>query len=326
MKSKILNILKSSDTYVSGEEMSKKLGISRSAIWKHISQLKNEGYVIESITNNGYKLIETPDILTYDEISQYLHTQFVGRNILHFKKIESTNKYAKTIANESVDGTVVIAEEQTAGRGRLGRQWVSPQGKGIWMSILLKPDILPTDAHKLTLLTASSVFNALKEYKLNIKIKWPNDILINNKKVCGILTEMSAELNKINFLVIGIGINVNIEKSEFGDDLKDKATSLKIEIGNDINRKKLTAEILNNFESLYLQFLKNNDISKTLDIARNNSALINNYVEITTPQTNYVAKVIGIADDCTLIIENNGKIERLISGEVSLHTNYNTKI
>ncbi|SHE44918.1 biotin--[acetyl-CoA-carboxylase] ligase [Caloramator proteoclasticus] len=325
MKSKILNILRSSDTYVSGEEISKLLGISRAAIWKHINQLKKEGYQIDSLTKNGYKLISSPDILSFDEISPFLKTKFIGHDILYYESIDSTNTFAKSISQNCKDGLVIIAEEQTKGRGRLGRTWVSPKRKGIWMSIILHPNLPPSEAHKLTIITASSIYNTLCKFNVDIKIKWPNDILINGKKICGILTEMNAELNHINSLVIGIGINVNTEVEDFNEELTKIATSLRIETGKFIDRKKLTAEILNNFEDFYIDYLSTKDIRPYLEIVRKNSALINKYVEIIKPNEKYIAKVVDIDDDGQLVIDNDGKIEKLLSGEVSLHNMYNGK-
>lgn len=322
MKSKILNILKSSDTYVSGEEISKLLGISRAAIWKHINQLKKEGYIIDSLTKSGYKLISSPDILSLDEINPYLNTKFIGRNILYFQSIDSTNSYAKSLSTDCIDGLVIISEEQTKGRGRLGRTWVSPKGKGIWMSIILHPNLPPSEAHKLTIIAASSIYATLSPFNLDVKIKWPNDILINGKKVCGILTEMNAELNHINYLVIGIGINVNLELQDFNEELKQIATSLKIETGNLIDRKKLAAEILNNLEKFYLEYLYSKNIKPYLEIVRKNSAIIGKDVEIIKPNEKFIARVVDIDEDGQLIIDKNGNLEKLLSGEVSLHNMY----
>lgn len=323
MKSKILNILRSTDTYISGEEISKLLGISRAAIWKHINQLKKEGYQIDSLTKSGYKLISSPDILSFDEISPFLKTKFIGHDILYFESIDSTNTFAKSISQNCKDGLVIIAEEQTKGRGRLGRTWVSPKRKGIWMSIILHPNLPPSEAHKITIITASSIYTTLSKFNIETKIKWPNDIIINEKKVCGILTEMNAELNHINSLVIGIGINVNTEVEDFNEELRQIATSLKIETGEFIERKKLAAELLNNFEKFYIDYIATKDIKPYLEIVRKNSAIINKYVEIIKPNEKYIAKVIDIDDDGQLIIDKDGNIEKLISGEVSLHNMYN---
>ena len=228
VKKKILKMLKqNNDDFLSGEKISDKFGVSRSAIWKHINTLKEEGYEIESVPRKGYRIIASPDILTLEEVEEYLTTDFIGRNIYYFDSLSSTNIKAKEIATKSKEGTIVIAEEQTKGKGRLGRSWLSPKGKGIWMSIILKPKVAPIKVAKITLIGAAAVNQGLKDIGIKSYIKWPNDIVIDGKKVCGILTEMSCELNMINYCIMGIGINVNLDKEDFSKDLIDTATSLK---------------------------------------------------------------------------------------------------
>ncbi len=183
MKNEILKILKkNTDYFISGESISEDFNVSRSAVWKHINTLREEGYEIESQSRRGYKLINSPDILTYEEIEEYLKTEFIGRNIQYFESLSSTNIKAKEIAMEMPEGSIIISEEQTNGKGRLGRDWTSPKGKGIWMSIILKPDLEPTEVAKLTLIGAAAVHQGLEEMGINSKIKWPNDIIIENKK------------------------------------------------------------------------------------------------------------------------------------------------
>jgi BirA family biotin operon repressor/biotin-[acetyl-CoA-carboxylase] ligase len=324
MKEKILELLKSSKSqYISGQHMCEILGISRSAIWKHMNALKDDGYIIESTSRKGYRLITSPDILTSDEIKQRLTTNFVGSTILHFDSINSTNLKAKEIASDVNDGTVIVSEEQIAGKGRLGRQWISPKGKGIWMSIILKPDIDPMHASKVTLIGAAAVFKALNNLNIKALIKWPNDLVINNKKVCGILTEMSAELNKIHHLVIGIGINVNIDEEDFTEEMKNIATSLKITSGDIIDRKALMADILNCFEPLYTNFINTNSISDSIDICRKNSIFIGKDVRIVKFNKEFIAKAIDLDDDGQLIIQcQDGSIEKVFSGEVSMRGLY----
>ncbi|RKD33869.1 biotin--[acetyl-CoA-carboxylase] ligase [Thermohalobacter berrensis] len=323
MKGKILKLLKDNkEDFISGEKISQQLNVSRTSIWKYIKQLKEEGYNIESVSRKGYRLISSPDILTSEEITPYLNTEYIGRKILHFDSIDSTNIKAKEFAQRGEEeGTVIISEEQTKGRGRLGRSWASPKGEGIWMSIILKPNINPMDASKVTQIGAAAVCNSINEMGIDALIKWPNDIVLNRKKVCGILTEMSAELNIINYIVIGIGINANIRK--FPEDIKDMATSLKLEIGNTISRKKLVGKILNNFEELYNELVNNNSISKSLNICRKKSILLGNKVKIISRNQEIIGKAIDITNEGELIIETeNGKREKLISGEVSVRGLY----
>jgi BirA family biotin operon repressor/biotin-[acetyl-CoA-carboxylase] ligase len=321
LENKILKLLKDNrDGYVSGQDISNKLGVSRTAIWKHINQLKEIGYEIESISKKGYKLVGSPDLLTFEEIQPYLYTKLIGRNIIHFDSIPSTNIKAKEIGdkNES-NGAVIISEEQTNGRGRLGRTWVSPKYKGLWMSIILKPELSPMEAAKLTQIGAAAVVKALQELNIDALIKWPNDVVINSKKVCGILTEMSAELTKINYIVMGIGVNVNIEENAFPEELKAIASSLLIEHGEKINRQELTAKILNNFETLYLDFLNSSNIKESIDICRSYSAILNKEINIIKNQIVTPALVKDIDDEGRLLVEYlDGHTEWLISGEVSI--------
>lgn len=321
MKTEILRLLKkNSHEFISGQDISKLLGVSRTAIWKCINQIKDEGYEIESISNRGYRLVSSPDILTLEEIEPYLNTNFIGRKIIHFDSVESTNSIAKKIGDtDGSNGSVVISEEQTNGRGRLGRSWVSPKHKGIWMSIILKPDLNPVDAVNLTQTAAAAVVKASQELGIKTLVKWPNDIVVNSKKVCGILTEMSAELTKINYVVIGLGINVNIEESEFPEDIRSIATSLKIQAGSTIDRKELAARILNNLEQLYTKLAKENNIEASLGICRENSAVIGKDVLIIKGEKPAEAHVLDIDDKGRLFVEYvDGRREHIISGEVSI--------
>ncbi len=216
---------------------------------------------------------------------------------------------------------VVAAEEQTSGKGRLGRSWISPKGTGIWMSIVLKPNISPMVAPRATLIGAAAVYTALKEMGISVGIKWPNDIVINGKKICGILTEMNAEIERVNYVIMGIGINVNMES--FPDELKEKATSLKNELGNEVDRKKLVANILNNFEVFYEDFKNTGDISRVIEICREGSLLINKEVRVINGNNEVICTVIDIDDEGELIVKHkDGTINRVISGEVSVRGIY----
>lgn len=322
MKQKILELLKKHfGEYISGQRISEELGVSRAAVWKHMNALKEEGYEIESVSRKGYKIISTPDVLTYNEIEDLLKTKSIGRKIQYYKSIDSTNSFVKSNANGLEDGTVIISEEQTAGRGRLGRNWVSPMYKGIWMSIILKPDLNPVYVPRITQVAAAAVNKAFSDLGIENKIKWSNDIIVNNKKVCGILTEMNAEMNRVNFVVVGIGINVNLDIDEIPKDLRFKATSLKIEKGIEISRKKVVSSILNTFELLYNDFVQNNDLSKSISICRENSILIGKEVKIIERANEYYAKVTGLSDEGYLIVINNeGETKELLSGEISVRS------
>lgn len=317
MRNKIIGIILDKDDFISGEELSKHLGISRAAVWKHIKSLKEEGYDIESVNRKGYRLKKAPnDLLTYNCIKHELNTKTMGNEIIHFKTIESTNDYAKKIAPVSSEGTIIISEEQTKGRGRLGRLWHSKQGEGIWMSIILKPDIQPYKAPFLTLIAGASIVKALNDLGIKTTIKWPNDIIINNKKISGILTELSAEIDRINHIVLGIGINV--KTMEFSQEISDIATSLYKE-GYKIARVDIVRSILEEFEYLYLDYIKDGNKDKTLDICRKYSAIIGKEIYTLNGENINLVKCIDINEDGNLIVETMDKeIKEIISGEVSI--------
>lgn len=318
MRGKVLELLINSDEFISGQKISDICGVSRTSIWKHINSLKEEGYGIESIPSKGYKLISSPDLLTYEEIDRYRDTKYIGREINHFDSIDSTNNYANHIAFDKDEGAMVTAEEQKSGKGRLGRSWTSPASKGIYSSIILKPQLEPSQVAKLTLIGAAAVHLGLKDEDIYSQIKWPNDIVINGKKVCGILTEMSCELNIINHIIIGIGINANLDEDDFSQDLKDKGTSLKIVTGNTVRRNKLLALVLNHFERLYDSFKENLDLTETIKVCRENSALIGKEVQIIKDGAPRLGRALDINDDGELLVEFTDGIERIYSGEVSL--------
>lgn len=215
MKAEILRLLRESEDYVSGQRLCEELGVSRTAIWKVINQLKEEGYQVEAVQNRGYRIFDIPDVMSKEELESLLvgKTEWAGQEIHYFPEIDSTNIRAKQLAENGVStGTLVVADRQTAGRGRRGRGWESPSGCSIYMSILLRPEFLPAKAPMLTLVMAYSVTESLRACTgLDLRIKWPNDIVLNGKKLVGILTEMSTEIDYINHVVIGVGINVNMD-------------------------------------------------------------------------------------------------------------------
>lgn len=321
MKDKILTLLKAEQNlFISGEEISNKLKVSRASIWKYVQKLRDEGYTIEATTNKGYRLSSSPDLLTYEEIKDNLTTKYIGNKILHFDSIDSTNNKAKALALEGeIEGTVIIAEEQSCGRGRMGRVWFSTRGKGIFMSIIARPNISPERAGIITQITAAAVGKAIENFSLKPSIKWPNDIYINDKKVCGILTEMSCEFNEIHHLIIGIGLNVNQVKEDFTEELLSTATSMKIELKQDISRRGLIADILSNFESLYDEFILYGNSKTGIAYCRENSFLLGKNVSITKKGTSINVKCLDISGDGNLIVQySDGKIENLFSGEVTL--------
>ena len=326
MKNKILEELKAnSGRAVSGEEMSRRLGISRTAVWKHIRKLRSEGYNIESQTNSGYKLIGSPDVLSLSELEPFLHTEVIGRNIIYLDSVDSTNTYAKKKAEDPFrEGTVVIADGQTVGKGRLGRHWVSAKGKGIWMTIMLKPDILPYDAPKLAIVAALAVVNALRSYcQVEAKIKWPNDIVAGGKKLCGILTEMSAEADEIKYVIIGIGINVNMEIDDFGQELSGIATSIRIEKGGTVSRKALAASVLSEFEEIYKVFVRDGSIRSFLDEYKSKSAVLEKEVILISKKEEIAGLAVDISEEGHLVVKlADGSCREVMSGEVSVRGIY----
>ena len=255
-------------------------------------------------------------LLTYDNIFYKLNTNIIGKKIFQFETIDSTNDYAKKIALEELDGTLIISEEQTKGRGRVGRQWYSKSGEGIWMSIILKPDMIPQKAPFITLIAGASIVKALNKLGIKTFIKWPNDIIINNKKVAGILTELSAEVDKINYIVLGIGINTKTIK--FSQEISEIATSLYRE-GYIISRVDIVRAILEEFEKLYLQYINKNSRKEILSICRRYSSIIGKDVYLIKEDEKELVKCLDMNEYGNLIVRTeNNIIKEIISGEVSI--------
>ncbi|MBB5173578.1 biotin--[acetyl-CoA-carboxylase] ligase [Texcoconibacillus texcoconensis] len=257
MKAKLLQLLLTmSDSYISGQAISEQLGCSRTAIWKHIDALRKEGYKIEAVQNKGYRLVFTPNLLTDHSIQATLATERFGKKVIVRDEVTSTQELAHQFAQEgNEEGTIIVAEQQTAGKGRLGRKWYSPKGTGIWMSIILRPSLAIQEAPQLTLVAAVAVVRAIKNVTgIEASIKWPNDLLINDRKVAGILTEMQADPDRIQSIILGIGMNVLQE--EVPEELEEIATSLWKEKGVQVDRTALLAEILKELEWFYDTFLQ----------------------------------------------------------------------
>lgn len=315
MKQKILDILKNADGYISGERISEQLNISRAAVWKHIKNFKNMGYEIDSVTNKGYRLVSSPDIITENGIKSGLDTEYFGQTLFIYDETDTTNERAK--ANSSApQGSTFIAEVQTRGKGSRGRGWVSPRGTGIWHSILLKPDISPLEVSQITLVAGLAVCRAIG---LGAKIKWPNDIVIGSKKVCGILTEMSAEIDMVNYVVCGIGINVNTES--FDKEIEHRATSMYIESGQKFRRDELIAKLLNEFEYYYKRFL-NGGLRAILDEYKENCITIDRDVSVIFKKETVTGKAVDVDESGSLVVETADGIIRVTSGEVSVRGIY----
>jgi BirA family biotin operon repressor/biotin-[acetyl-CoA-carboxylase] ligase len=243
----------SPDVFLSGEELSNKLQCSRTAVWKHIERLRMEGYVFEAVSRKGYRFISKPDKLDIELITAKLQTNTLGKSIHYYDEVDSTNTRAQTLVKEgAAEGTLVIAEHQTSGRGRMGRQWYSPKGKGLWMSLVLKPRIPLQYAPQLTLLVAVALCRSIRKLTaINVGIKWPNDLLVDGKKVSGILLESSADEEKLQHVIAGVGISVNLGLDDFPEEIRDVASSLSIQAGSKIDRVELLCQFMMELETLY---------------------------------------------------------------------------
>lgn len=278
-----------------------------------IKDKMDEGYMIKSSTKEGYTLVGSPDVLAPAEIKAGLKTSMMGKNIHYFKETESTNILARDMAGSVDEGTVVIAESQTGGRGRMGRKWISPEG-GIWLSVVLKPRMQPLHAPRITLLAGVAVAKTIRNFGLPAKIKWPNDVLINGKKVCGILTEIGAEMDSIQYIVVGIGIDANVDTETFPEEFRDSSTSLKNELGYDINRVEFVQKLLIELESLYLKFQKEG-FTSIIEEWRMMSATIGQWVKITTQSRIMYGEAVGVDSDGALILETGeGRLEKIVAG------------
>ncbi len=345
MKTKILQALRQdSQAYVSGQQLCEQFGVSRTAVWKAIKQLQEAGYEIEAVRNRGYRLLAVPDILSQSEIASQLHTRWLGKNICYFEEVDSTNTAAKRIAEDSGfantaakriaeeggsadwHGTVVVAEEQTAGKGRRGRFWSSPRGTGLFFSILLKPQIEPGNASMLTLVKGMATVKGIAQVTgLNPQIKWPNDVVLNGKKIVGILTEMSAQVDYVNHIVVGTGINVH--QADFPQEIAKTATSLKLELQKagrnvQLSRAELLGAVLTYFERYYEIYLQTQDLSALQE--EYNSMLVNigKGVRVLDPLGEYEGTALGIDNRGQLLVDRGKEICEVSSGEVSVRGIY----
>ncbi len=315
MDDKILNIFRASNgEFISGEEISEKLKVSRAAVWKHIEQLRKEGYEITGEPHVGYRLTATPDKLTTEEVSYRLGTKIIGKRIHSYESTDSTNDIALRLAESgSPEGTAVFSEGQSKGRGRLGREWSSPKGKGIYLSFILRPKISPTHASKITLMSAIAVAMAIRKVTdLTALIKWPNDIMVNGHKVCGILTEMSAEVNTVKYVVIGIGINVNTDKEH----LPKGAASLKSELGDAVSRVELTRELLRETERQYNLF-REKGFEHIVTEWRNLSYMLGERVKVICQNKKIEGYAVDLDLNGALVIRlDSGFTEKVTAGDV----------
>lgn len=316
MREKIIELLKKNKEYVSGDQMSHRLGITRQALWKHIQELKDSGYEIVAVPHLGYRLDAHPDRLYDYEIRSGLNTHTIGRHIHYFEALPSTMGAATQLALDgSPEGTVVVAEMQTKGKGRLGRSWFSPRYKGIYCSLILRPGGIPSQVSLLTLLAAVSIVEAVKEQAgVSAKIKWPNDIYLSGKKLGGILTELNAEMDRINFVIVGIGLNVNNDKKS----LTSGAISLKsfLDKPEPINRVGLLQEMLRRLENNYLLFQKGHS-NRVLEKGKHYSITVGTRVRVYCQTKHIEGEAVDIDSDGGLLVRrDSGIIEKVTAGDV----------
>lgn len=317
----LIHLKEGKGTWVSGESLASKMAVSRSAIWKHIGRLKEEGYVIESSRRKGYLLRQSSDLLLENEIHEGLNTSVFGkRGIRYFKHTDSTNSRAKLFASEGApEGTLVVAEEQTGGRGRRGRTWFSPPGEGIYTSTIMRPSISPNEAPKLTLLASVAVAEALLSMtSLPITIKWPNDIIINGRKIAGILTEISTEMDRIDYVVIGVGINVNTPRKSLPPDIEETATSVLMETGKHFPRIALLRAYLEWLE-IYYDIFRTKGFEPVMKRWKKLARIIGRHISVDLIDRVRIGEVLDVDKDGFLILrEQDGTLERIISGDVTL--------
>lgn len=306
----------------SGAEVARRLGVSRAAVWKRIERLRAQGYGIEAVAGRGYRLVRDSDLLLPDAIRKHLHAKLLRGEIVHHSTIDSTNRLAAELARGgAVEGTIVVAEQQTAGRGRLGRTWVSPASVNLYMSVVLRPRIPPLEVPRLTLVAGLAVAEAIRDSgAFQPRIKWPNDVLLAGRKVAGVLTELEAEADRVRFVIVGIGVNLNATRTDFPPDLKTKATSLLLAGGVPVDRAAFTGRLLTRLDAAYAAFLDGGF-----------AALRHRYEElhglvglaVTIDGTPPLAGTVrGVDDGGTLLVESAGGLQRVVSGEVTLRQAY----
>lgn len=305
--------------WLSGEEISRNLGISRTAVWKHINLLRESGYNIESSSRHGHKLISHNDSFTEFEIKRILKSEIFGSQEIHiFSETDSTNIQAFKIASAgAAEGSIVIAESQTGGKGRLGRKWESPSGKNLYLSIIVRPKIPTLSAPRLTLVTAVALSETLDSAGASgHRIKWPNDILFNDKKISGILTEMKGDCDNIDFIIIGAGVNLNASSSEYPEEIKNSAVSLQEITGREINRLDFLNLFLLNFERNYLDFIQGN-FPAILEKWIKKSAIINQKIKVTNYNEVIIGTVTDVTHDGNLIVTTDNGTCLVNSGDIN---------
>jgi BirA family biotin operon repressor/biotin-[acetyl-CoA-carboxylase] ligase len=312
MRDKILNFL-NNNNFVSGEKLAKKLNVSRTSIWKQIKNLKELGYRIESVKNKGYRLISRPDTPLSEEVTFGLDTEIIGKEFHYFKSLPSTNFFGKKLVKDgTLEGTVVVADVQTRGRGRKNRRWSSPEG-GLWFSVVLYPHIPPHHSMLVTMASSVSIVQGIREVTgLSPMIKWPNDLLLNGKKVCGILTELDAEMDRINYAIVGIGINVN---NSIDDELKKSAISIFQKRRSKISRVELLRSILKYLDINYRKLISGNFVF-IRKMWLSYSDIVGRRIRVRSEKTMIDGLVRDIDDSGSIILDTVNGTTKIVSGDV----------
>lgn len=317
---RVLALLReTSGEYLSGSSLSNCLSISRSAVWKQVGALRKQGYEIEAHPHLGYRLISSPDLLLSQEVRHGLKAAVMGRMVLSYRRVQSTNEVALQIAQRGApEGTLVVAEEQTAGRGRLGRIWHSPAGKGLWASLVLRPQMPPSLVFQLAICGALAVAEAIYQMThLPVKVKWPNDVMVRGKKLAGVLTESQADLASVAFVVLGLGINLDQRSEDFPESLRQRATSIRLELERSISRLGLLRDLLLKFEEMYRQF-QDHGLGPFLDRWRQLSWVLGKRVTVQVGERTFSGLAVDIEETGALVLEEaSGKRQRLLAGDVT---------
>lgn len=318
-RDEILNLFRTCpDPYISGQKISHLLNISRAAVWKQVKVLRESGFEIEAKHSLGYRLLAAPDLLLAVDIENGLNSRLIGQTVVAFTDTDSTNVQARQLAEAgAIEGTVVVADRQSAGRGRLGRRWESPSGVNLYCSILLHPQIPVQQAPQLTFLSAVAVAETLEKVcHLSVEVKWPNDILVNGAKISGLLNEMNAETDQIHFVILGVGVNLNMLEEQFPEAINYPATSVLLETGKPVDRLMFLRTFLRCLDQYYAEFLEEG-FAPIRQRWESYCDMINRQVRVDQGSRSLSGTVIGLDPEGALRLQlDNGKVERILAGDV----------
>jgi BirA family transcriptional regulator, biotin operon repressor / biotin---[acetyl-CoA-carboxylase] ligase len=312
----LLEFLRGAEGFVSGDYIAGRIGISRTAVWKYVNQLEEMGYQVVKAKGRGYTLIKSPDKLYPWEVDRFLDARYVGRKVVYKEAVDSTNLVAFRMAlGGEAEGTVVIAESQDMGKGRLGRVWFSPKAKNLYLSVILRPHVHPSRIYPITFLSSLAVYDTVKAFGADPALKWPNDVLINGKKICGTLLELSTEAEMVRFVVVGIGFNVNMQREEMSEEIRQKATSLSMETKKVYERTEVCGKLLSNLEKYYEVFKEKSEL-EICRIWEDRAAIKGKYLEIVQMGEVHRGICEGIDRDGAVVLNEQGNMKKIIAGDV----------